>query len=215
MIRSVLRPALTGLIAATPTAVYRRCMPRDVLGLCYHMVSKELPSHTAHIAPRKTPAQFEADLQYLTKHYEVISYDQLVERRGVSRKQRAEKNEASSSSFRPSHHRPAVILTFDDGLREHLTVVAPLLKKLDIPAIFFITTDWIDNANLFYRHKVSLCIDRVLSLDESKLEEIAHQIDHDDLRDGTVDDALQRGDAPQTLSFNPAQWGRVRWTVSD
>jgi len=51
-----------------------------------------------------------------------------------------------------------MLLTFDDGLKEMKTVVAPILKKRNIPAVFFLTTDFIDNKDLFFRNKISLLI---------------------------------------------------------
>jgi len=52
-------------------------------------------------------------------------------------------------------------LSFDDGLAECRTVVAPLLSRYGQRATFFINTDLIDNKMLSYRHKLALCIDRL------------------------------------------------------
>ena len=35
---------------------------------------------------------------------------------------------------------PAVLLTFDDGLRNNAEVVAPILRRLDTPAVFFVSS---------------------------------------------------------------------------
>jgi len=136
------------------------------------MVTDEYPPHVAHISPYKTSAQFEADLGYLKRNYEVISYEELCERRAEGEEQRARKNGTTRPPLRPSHPRPPIVLTFDDGLREHLPVVKPLLERHGIPAIFFITTDFLGNRRLFYRHKVSLCIDRILGMPETEWSEV-------------------------------------------
>lgn len=78
----------------------------------------------------------------------------------------------SSSTLRNSSYRPAAVLTFDDGLREHRTCVAPLLQKYELPAVFFITTGFLDNKCLFYRHKASLCIEAARHRSESELARI-------------------------------------------
>ena len=41
---------------------------------------------------------------------------------------------------RGSLRRPALLLTFDDGLRNNADVVAPILRKCHIPAVFFISS---------------------------------------------------------------------------
>jgi peptidoglycan/xylan/chitin deacetylase (PgdA/CDA1 family) len=42
-----------------------------------------------------------------------------------------------------------VVLTFDDAVKTHLTVVAPLLKELGFRATFFITPKWMDDPQYF------------------------------------------------------------------
>jgi peptidoglycan/xylan/chitin deacetylase (PgdA/CDA1 family) len=42
-----------------------------------------------------------------------------------------------------------VVLTFDDAVKTHLTVVAPLLKELGFSATFFITRKWMDDQEYF------------------------------------------------------------------
>ncbi|MGE0885598.1 MAG: polysaccharide deacetylase family protein [Blastocatellales bacterium] len=42
-----------------------------------------------------------------------------------------------------------VVLTFDDAVKTHLTVVAPLLKQFGFRATFFITQKWMDDPDYF------------------------------------------------------------------
>jgi len=42
-----------------------------------------------------------------------------------------------------------VVLTFDDNVRSHLTVVAPLLRELGFNATFFVTHKWMDDQKNF------------------------------------------------------------------
>ncbi len=161
-----------------PTAGYRRLVQRDVLGLCYHMVTDRLPPHVAHIMPLKSIDQFEADLRYLKANYDVISYDELGTLKKVTLKKvsgtffRNGPSGALHKRFLTPFSRPKIILTFDDGYRECLTHIRPLLIKHQIPAIFFVVGDFIDNRHLFYRNKVSLCAERIESATKHQLTEL-------------------------------------------
>ncbi len=141
------------LSEAIPLPVYQRLVRRPAISLVYHTISHEPLPHLKHIYRIKTPADFEQDLLYLRDHHHVISYDQLL-----------------------AHHRgelrldpKAALITFDDGYRECFTEVRPLLKKYGLPAVFFLTTDLIDNKYLFYRNKYSLAVEGIQTLTDSAL----------------------------------------------
>jgi peptidoglycan/xylan/chitin deacetylase (PgdA/CDA1 family) len=136
-----------------PLSAYRLMFGHIPVGLVYHIVSEASLPYVRHLYAYKTPDMFERDLRYLADHFHVISYPQLVD--GLQGKAR----------LRPG----SVIITFDDGYRECYTVARPLLKKHGLPALFFITTDFIDNQRSFYRNKVSWLVDAVGSLPEAGL----------------------------------------------
>lgn len=108
----------------------------------YHTVSDEPLPHISHLYPLKTRRQFEKDLDYLCRYYQPISIEELYAL--VEKGQQPE--------------RPCFHLTFDDGLKELYTTIAPMLEKRKIPASIFINTAFLDNKRLFYRYKVSLII---------------------------------------------------------
>ena len=121
--------------------VLRKIVRRDVIGFCYHTVSDRQLPHIESLYRCKSVAQFRRDLDFLRRSYEVVGYHDLERAPGSSNgKQRA-------------------VITFDDGLVECHDVVRPLLVEYGLPAIFFITTDFLDNRRLFYRQKVALCIE--------------------------------------------------------
>ena len=148
------------LLRLVPTRVYEQLIHRDVVGLCYHLVSDAPPAHAAHIVPCKTPQMFEQDLRYLRDNYDVVGYDEVCGMRREGQKGR----------------RPAVVITIDDGYRECFTEIRPLLLKYELPAIFFLTTEFIDNRRLFYRNLVSLCIDSVQRAPEKRQRELLQQL---------------------------------------
>ena len=202
MLAATLKSCLRFGLGAVPTRVYQRLFPRDVIGLCYHMVTDEYPPHVAQISSYKTSAQFEADLQYLTKHYEVIGYEELRERRAENEEQRARKNGSTSPVLgsRLSALRPSFVLTFDDGYRECFDVVRPLLLKYEVPAIFFVTTDFIDNRHLFYRNKVSLCVDRILGMSGTERSEVVRRLQQHEIIDEMASSQLSPGLSAWLLS---------------
>ena len=143
------------LLGKMPLSMYQFLISRDVIGLFYHMVSEKAVPLTEHLYPHRDVKLFEQDLIYLKENYEVISFnDLLAERLPVGRK-----------------GKPAVFLSFDDGFHECYSLVRPLLLKHGLPCMFFITTNFIDNANMYYRNKVSLCIDRLMVLDIDERQE--------------------------------------------
>ena len=138
---SALRNLAAQVLRPLPLTALSRLIPRDPIGFYYHAVTERQLPHVRHLNTCKTPREFEQDLDFLTRNFAPISYDDL---------------QSSPSSDRG---RPRALVTFDDGLRECYEVARPLLLKRGIPAIFFVTTDFLDNRRLFYKHKVSLCIE--------------------------------------------------------
>src|SRR6476660_3752267 len=115
---------------------------RDIIGLCYHTVSDRPLAHVEGLYRAKSIGQFKCDLEYLRHRYRVVAYNELEELRSAG-----------------SGGGPAVVLTFDDGLAECHDVIRPLLLEYGLPAIFFVTTEFLDNRRLFYRQKIALCIE--------------------------------------------------------
>lgn len=111
----------------------------------YHVVSDERVAHVIHLHTYRNTAQFDADLDYFLEHFRPIEPDDLLE---------------AAREGRPLREK-TFILTVDDGLREVHEVIAPRLKQKGVPAIFFITTAFLDNRTLGYRHKASLLVERL------------------------------------------------------
>ena len=142
--KSALRSSLQFWLNRIPLWIYRRILRRQMIGVFYHSVSQQPLSHIEHLYPSIPVNRFENDLLFLKKNYALVSYQQLHQyvNRGKPLPPRA------------------LHLSFDDGYAECFTLVRPLLLKYGIPCTFFITSDLIDNRRMFYRNKVSLCIQR-------------------------------------------------------
>jgi len=98
---------------------------RRVTILCYHSVTAHASPilddpHKLHIPV----SAFVKQLEYLRRFHNVISLDEFLE---AAREHRE----------LPDH---SVVLTFEDGVRNFLTVAAPHLKRMSMPATNFIIT---------------------------------------------------------------------------
>lgn len=109
----------------------------------YHIISDENVQHIKHLYPIKSKKDFINDLDFLLKHFTPISYPDF----------------ANAVQIGKILKKPSFLLTFDDGLKEFYTIIAPILKQKGIPAICFLNSGFIDNKALFYRYKASLLID--------------------------------------------------------
>ncbi len=109
----------------------------------YHTISNNELIHIKYLYKVRSIRDFERDLDFFIKNYEPIDY----------------------RTFRDNFmgvkliKKPSFLLTFDDGLREFYDVVAPILLRKGIPAICFLNSGFVDNRDLFFRHKVSILMD--------------------------------------------------------
>ena len=108
----------------------------------YHLVSDENPSHVRYLYPVRTVRQFRDDLDFFLKNYQPVPLEALWP---------LAENPAQQPSGRPAMH-----LSFDDGLRECHDVVMPILLEKGVPATFFLNPDIVDNRDLMFRYKASL-----------------------------------------------------------
>ena len=102
------------------------CNRKRVIILCYHGVTERLNRHPNDPAGLHIRAdRFEAQLNYLRRHYQVISLAKFLEAR-------------RTNAPLPNH---SVVLTFDDGYRNFLTGALPRLAEHEMPASVFLITD--------------------------------------------------------------------------
>ncbi|MDA3819320.1 MAG: polysaccharide deacetylase family protein [Candidatus Delongbacteria bacterium] len=111
----------------------------------YHTVSDILLPHISSLYKVKSTPQFISDLDFLLQHFEPVSIDQVV-----------------NHELKPD--KPYMMLSFDDGLKECYSVIAPILKSKGIPAAFFINPAFIDDAEWFFRYEVSWLIHELKTL---------------------------------------------------
>jgi peptidoglycan/xylan/chitin deacetylase (PgdA/CDA1 family) len=121
---------------------------RGAVILMYHSVAKEPES--AWIDPRYhvTPATFEAQMNFLSRHRKVVSMTDLV------------------AAIEEGRDLPAgsVAITFDDGYRDNLTVAAPVLAKYGLPATLYLCSSYVSRSE-------NQWIDRLYGLFRSRTRE--------------------------------------------
>ncbi|MDR1740202.1 MAG: polysaccharide deacetylase family protein [Bacteroidales bacterium] len=172
-----------------------------IINVFYHTVSDLPLSHIEPLYHPKNIKQFRSDLKYLLKHYKAVSADDLL---------KYTKGELLIE--KPSFH-----LSFDDGLREVYDVVLPILQEYGIPATVFVNSAFVDNKELFFRHREALAISRneaAINEDEAEeflktaqpyltIEELrtlqtkgftigAHSVSHPDYQKISLDEAVRQ-----------------------
>ncbi|MFC2152838.1 polysaccharide deacetylase family protein [Bacteroidota bacterium] len=126
---------------------------RKILLPFYHTINDTKLPHIGDLYNIRSIKTFLYDLDFFCKYYDPISIDRLHEI-----------IENNIEIKKPVFH-----LTFDDGLREFYTIVAPTLEERGIPATVFVNTDFIDNKELFFRYKISLIIEKLNSINDKKI----------------------------------------------
>lgn len=114
------------------TELARFCNRTNTMILCYHGITQRIgsdPDDRSAIAVNRT--LFLRHLRYLKQHYNVIGLREYLTAR-------------QNGNPLPPH---SVILTFDDALRNFLTVAAPALNEFGLPATVFLVTDQVEARN--------------------------------------------------------------------
>ena len=103
--------------------------------LTYHSVGTHQNTHTSRL-PSVDEGDFVRQLKYLKRNYHFPCPDEFFH----------------SNSDRN------VLLTFDDGLRCHYDIVAPILSDMNIPAIFFVSSGPLLNEDMLLVHQLQILI---------------------------------------------------------
>ncbi|VAW92007.1 Polysaccharide deacetylase [hydrothermal vent metagenome] len=116
--------------------------------LMYHRVIKT----TEYDQLTVTPVVFDTQMQYLSRNYNVVSLDT-----------------ATKALYSSKINSGNVVVTFDDGYLDNLEYALPILKKYNIPATIYVTTDFCNQDKSHPRYKKS---DKRLHLDWDEVSEL-------------------------------------------
>lgn len=154
--REKIKRPLRRLTVGLPLSLIKRSFSGVPIGFFYHIISDAYVPHVSNIFSYRGINKFEEDVVFLKRNFDLLSYGELV---------------AHLIDKKPFPKRPAFV-SFDDGLREVFDYARPVLKKHNIPCVFFLTTDFLDNKEMFFRHKASLCLDRLKNCSQKTLVEV-------------------------------------------
>lgn len=145
LFRRLLRKGLSFGLGLLPFSVLIKFRQKKIIFPLYHTISNSRLAHVIHLFPYRNVNKFEDDLDFFLRHFIPVSLEDIM-------------NWINGGKELPAN---SFLLTFDDGYRESIEIIAPILKKRSIPAVFFLNTSFIDNKNMFYRHKASLIVDHL------------------------------------------------------
>ena len=114
--------------------------------LMYHRISKDIKIDDSYYsslinANIKNLKNFEAQIKYLSKSYNVVTFDELLR---YYKDKKLPRNTA--------------VITFDDGYKYNYLLAYPILRKYNLPATILVTTGHIANDKLFWWDKIDYII---------------------------------------------------------
>lgn len=97
---------------------------------------------------------------YTNKHLEKDCFYKLIKALAgaghpLSMDEVVECYRAGGESFPPY----SFAVTFDDGFENNYSIAAPILKDLNVPATFYVTTDFIENNHMSWIDRVEYCLE--------------------------------------------------------
>jgi peptidoglycan/xylan/chitin deacetylase (PgdA/CDA1 family) len=121
----------------------------------------------ADLLPRLNCREFDRQMAYLRKTYEIVSLDDAVP---LLRE---------AKGFR----RPSVILTIDDGYRDNYTLAYPIIRKHDLPVTIYLTAGmiggekglWIDDIEYALRSTGCAVFNSEKVLGEERIDISTHE----------------------------------------
>ena len=150
--------------------------PERGIVVAFHRVNREKDATGLTVSPE----MFEKFCRFFSEHFTVVPLTYFVER--------LEKGQSVDG---------LLAITFDDGYRDNYDIAAPILKQLNLPATFFVTTNFIETDFVPEWDKEAglafpwMSWEQVLSLHAQGFEIGAHTRHHVDLGIATRDHAQE------------------------
>lgn len=126
----------------------------------YHTVSDKYLPHVSPLYSARTLELFRDDLEFFLQHFRAVELNDLMGQKDPTR----------------DFDKPVFHITFDDGLSEFYHTAWPMLREYGIAATMFINPAFLDNKELFYRHKAALLMDAYAKLSNKPEEELVNII---------------------------------------
>ncbi len=166
---SITERVLRGMNSAGLFGLSRYAHRKMLLVLTYHSVvdvETDVLEHVPFLYRNAvTASQFREQLAFLQTRYTLVDSSEFL---GI----------LTGRIRNPGN---VALLTFDDGLRNNATIVAPILSETDTPAVFFLPTAFVDEAHVPKLHWTELLAARLLEEPESILSRLStgiHEVSH-------------------------------------
>lgn len=114
----------------------RRIPRTSGIVLLYHEVLPDDVTLPAWTIVRET--EFLLQMRYLRSHFDVVTMDQAKER----------------VAGRTHAARPFAVVTFDDGYRGNLEIVAPIMESMGLPFLVYVATEAIIENRLYWHDQI-------------------------------------------------------------
>jgi peptidoglycan/xylan/chitin deacetylase (PgdA/CDA1 family) len=121
--RGALLAASGSALAGPLERAARRSRGRAGVALVYHRLGEPPGDLSRELLPALASRLFAEHVNYLSTRYRLVPASRLLE---------------AASERRPGEPFP-VAITFDDDLRSHVEIAAPILRRAEAPATFFLT----------------------------------------------------------------------------
>jgi peptidoglycan/xylan/chitin deacetylase (PgdA/CDA1 family) len=169
MLRSIAKDAAARLASWTRLdAVARQSVHRQMPYIVgYHRVVERLNAHEDVALPAMeiSVAMLENHLDWLGRHFEIVSVDDLATK--MDRRVRS---------------KPIAAVTFDDGYLDVFANAFPLLKRKGIPAAFFVVTDLIGTREVPVHDRLYAVLSQARRKDPfAETQKLLGSRDHDDV----------------------------------
>src|SRR5215211_25860 len=122
------------------------------LALVYHRIGDPQEDRKGHLVAALGTELFEAQLRQLKRRYRLVPAEDL----------------ASAVAARRRGQRLPIAITFDDDLRSHIRTAMPILRRVGVPAAFFLSGRSLSGPFAFWWERLQLAFDRSL-LDADEL----------------------------------------------
>ena len=142
-----------------------------------------------------TPEAFEAQVRFLATRFHILSLQTLLD---------IVADRGSIARNLPMAGKPLALITFDDGYQDNYQTALPVLRKLGVPATFFLVTRFLASAPLPWWDHIA-CVLKQTQVPRFALKRSADDVDPLVVNLGPKPEGLQRTEAIATVIRIP-EW---------
>jgi len=159
--------------------------------LTYHRIAEPGNVSNPYYDPviSATPDAFEAQIRFLSTRFHILGLEALIN---------IVTDKDMSAGILSKAGKPIALVTFDDGYRDNFDVALPILRKLGVPATFFIPTGFLRAARLPWWDHVA-CVLKRTQVPKLTLKRCRRDVDPIIINLGLILDDQQRRTAILTI----------------